>query len=397
MYHTQKINQAPIEKNLQRTGFSSQNLQTADYTPFERDILSIFKKYVNAPWIKLTNAFIAQQVGCSTRTVTRATSNFHKQGVITKHQPDDYRANHYTLSDVIKTSHRSPQSYISHSVKVDHKNKKVCIDVYPNKSSSLLLDSLLRKPVPVLTRVRARQNRKMFFIKIKGKIVNSVQKQLILSHRSDPTLKDIIRKPQVMSEIINPTLEKISQLLALDEKEQFKLVAFDENALEHVLAEVEPLVTGEKSIRTTIRNRMGWLIAIANDYCKKNNLIPDWAWYYGLCEILGIGTETQQKPLKTPKIKRPSTQLSDRLGQWQLIQQLTLIPRVEKWRSEVKSLQDKLDNFGPDPFHLKGLIVRSIENAKQELADAEKALKESDEKQDISYSRTTYSLEAYGA
>jgi len=364
MYHTSIENQVfQIKKSFLTTNFPSKDLQTSysgnidsyinTLTPFEQDIAHLFLKFRKAPFIKHVNSSIAKKVGCSVRTVIRATNKFHKDGFITKKQPHQYATNNYTLDEKIKKgSHAfshwfnsltssNQDLYISHGIIIDHKNKIICSDVTPN-NSSLILDSLSRRLDPVLT--RAREKRHVFLKKPKRKIMNSVQKQLILDNRSDPNIKEILKRPEISSEIITPSIKKIARLLTLDEKEQFKLVAFDEDALQYALERIEPVVIGNKALSTPVRNKLEWTISFATEFCKKNNSEPDWHWYYELCKITGMSTQTDPKPLVSEKKVTKASKSSMYLP-WKAPKQPPIEEQIKILKKDIQSLSEQINSI----------------------------------------------------
>jgi hypothetical protein len=407
MYHINKLNQVLFQKNLSVARLAPKDLQT-DYTRSTDSYLSTLTKYQkkaafhillfrNKPWIILKNETIALAIGCSTKTVTRATNKFLKDGFITKNQQNKYAPNNYSIKNVkLSFSHwfqslslDNQTLYDSHGIRIDH-NKKIIYSYrnVPQTKSSPVFSSLSSRNVVVSSRIAAgrkehtqnKNNQK------KGMKVNSVQKQLILDNRHDPRVKDMLHNPEIMAHIITPIIQKITTLLALDEKEQFKLTAFTDETLEYVYDQAKTAIESKKV--SYVSSRMEWLIAFAAQHCKGNAIKPDWKWYYNLCEIVGIDTRTDRKPLIIQKARQQDT-YKCKPGEWQVMQRLTVVEeRVEKWKTEVKVLQQRLEEFtGPDPFYLKGLLIRSIEKAKQELMEAEEFQKkeEVNEKQSILY------------
>jgi DNA-binding MarR family transcriptional regulator len=131
MYHTPALNQAKKRSLLQ--GFSLKDFHTANFTPYEISISRLLLRYrIHYPHIKLTNKYIAHQVGCSIKTVTRATTKFHESGFITKHQDNRY----------------SPNSFLFYSdrIKVDHKKRIIpVVENVPHNRSSLILNNIFKK------------------------------------------------------------------------------------------------------------------------------------------------------------------------------------------------------------------------------------------------------------
>ncbi len=147
MYHTKQINQVKQkEKSFLTTSFSSKNLQIV-FTPFQLDIYNLLLKHPGY----MTNEQISLEIGCTVRTVIRATNKFHEYGLITKQQKDEYSPNYYTIKKNTYTfsqwtNRLSPTNqhlYITHGIRIDHKNKIIYSlgNVTP-KSSSLILANL---------------------------------------------------------------------------------------------------------------------------------------------------------------------------------------------------------------------------------------------------------------
>jgi hypothetical protein len=211
MYHTEKRNQAIFDKNLTITRFASKDLQIADYpadidsymaggTLSEQSIGKVFYRYSDAPFIKLTNATIAKEAGCSIRTVTRATTKFHRDGFITKNQDNTFSPNNFTLNEKFKKPKKEKQSfstwmnslspqnqdlYISHGIRIDHKKKMICQYEYGqhNKSINLILDNLFINLSPS-SRLSARGGR--IFKKI-----NNLERGRVMKPKQEPKKQGI--------------------------------------------------------------------------------------------------------------------------------------------------------------------------------------------------------------
>jgi hypothetical protein len=313
MYHINKLNQVLFRKNLSPTSLASKDLQTecddsyiSALTRYQKKVACFILPFRNKPRIILKNETIALAIGCSTKTVTRATNKFLKDGFITKHQQNKYAPNNYAIKNVkISFSHwfqslslSNQNLYDSHGIRIDHNNKIIySYRNVPQTKSSLIFSSLSSLNPVVSSRGGAVRNVQVHGKKNpkKGRKMNSVQKQLILDNRNDPRVKDMLKDPKLMAHIITPVIKKITQLLTLDEKEQFKLTAFTDETLDYVYSGIKSALSMSKAPR--IDNRMGWLVSLANKYCKSRGIEPDWQWYYDLCEITGMDSKTEQKPL----------------------------------------------------------------------------------------------------
>jgi hypothetical protein len=185
MYHSSTENQVfNINKSFLTKGFSSKDLQTyiAELTPSQREIAHYFLKFRNACETKFINSTIAKKIGCNVRTVIRATNKFNEDGFIIKHQPEPYDINRYTFNEKLRRGSdafmywlndlptKSQDTYISHGIFIDHKNKRVVTqrNVTPYLSSSIL-DNLFKKSSLRLT--CARERGQGFSKKIKGKMM----------------------------------------------------------------------------------------------------------------------------------------------------------------------------------------------------------------------------------
>lgn len=415
MYHTNKLNQPLFNINPLLSAFPLKNLQTgytgdinayiATLTPLQKKVAYHILGLRNAPWAILKNKSIALALGCSIKTVTRATNKFLDDNFITKKQPNKYAPNNYTFNDGIKKvkfsfSHwfesLSPVNqdlYSTHGIRVDHKKKIIySYRNVPHNISSLIFSSLCSKNVVVSSRAHARG--RWPIQKTKGQIVNEAQKQLILDNRYDSRVKGMLKTPEIKNHIITPIIQKIAKLLTFDEQEQFKLVAFTDDTLEHVYTDIKKAIDERKELK--IHNRMEWVLSFAKAHCRSQNIKPDWPWYYDLCSIVGMNPKTATKSFTISQPKKKDT-YKGKSGGWQEIQAISCIEdRVERWRSEVRILEKRLESYGEvDIFNLKGLLIKTIENARQELADTELLLREGEnEKQNVLYPNSSRSLEA---
>jgi DNA-binding MarR family transcriptional regulator len=190
MYHSNIKNQDfSIKKSSFPKDFSSKDLQTymSLLTPKTKRVAEYILKFRNLQQVKLINSTIAREVGCTIRTVIRATNKFNEDGFITKQQPHPYDANNFSFHEKTKKGSgafsywfnglppATQDTYISHGVIIDHKNKKIVSqrNVTPYLSSSLR-DSLFKNSSLLL--VRAREKRQDFSKKIKGKMVKEENK-----------------------------------------------------------------------------------------------------------------------------------------------------------------------------------------------------------------------------
>lgn len=384
MYHIEEINQARIEKNLEQPGFYSQNLQIADYiasfSPLRQRIILYILKFKQCHWVKLKNESIALALGCSNKTVTRTTNQLHEDGFIIKHQQNKYSPNYYTVG-----------------VRVDHDAKRVLpVATVPQiRSYSSLLDSLFRNSRPFLTHMRVKGPRNSINFARKGvSLVSEFQKQWVLDHRNDPRIKDMLNNPRIKAALIHPAIEKITQLLSLDDREQLKLIPFHGEALEYLFSYVEPIVTGVRAFK--VDDRMGWLISVLNTYCKTKDLTPDWKWYYDICEIINLDPTTigEKRPLV---IKATLPEKKSLYPAWKAPKELPVNERIQKLRSELQAHESNLDkNIGPS--FMMGVLRRIILQTRQELEELEFQYNGAcSEKQILSHQYNSHSMAACSA
>lgn len=200
MYHTSHISQQKQkEKSLLTKSFSYENLQTA-YTSSYQRVLKVLLKFAHSPYIYLTNSYIACEAGCSNNTVTRATNQFLKDGLITKHQKNRYAPNHYALTDKVKKvsfshwinslSAHNQYLYNTHGIRIDHKNKIICSFEYGEQNkSNLILDNLFINLSP-----SSRTGVRGFLKKIKDTRRWSPQKGVAMNNFK--TKPFVVAKPQ---------------------------------------------------------------------------------------------------------------------------------------------------------------------------------------------------------
>jgi hypothetical protein len=393
MYHNNIKNQLfKRKKSLLTTSFAQKDSQTVNYTPIQNKILSFFKLYRHASFTKFTNEYIALSIGCSTKTVTRATNQFLKDGLITKCQKNRYAPNDYTFNNKIdkargtfshwinSLSSTNQNLYISHGIRIDHDNKIIfSYENVPHNKKSLILDKYLSRRTLTL-RAGARKVSVKIRDHKKGARVNTEQKKLILDNRHDPRIKDILANPKISAEIITQPIQQLTTLMNLEAKEYYRMIAFSNETIEHVLSIVDPIVTGRKVLREVIKNKMAWIISIATAYCKKNNLIPDWKWYYTVCEIMGMSTQNEQvKPLITKALEKPMVaQKGKKFFP-------TTLARLEH---ELCKREERLVKYGGS-----FLDKKTIAKLKEEINE----LKGSNEKQTVLYQNNSYSMETSGA
>lgn len=416
-YHTFHENQVfQTNKSFYPKSFSQKYSQIDhryiyNLTPTERQIYYLLRRHYDYySSFKLTNEYIANNIGCSIRTVMRATNKLHKDGLITKSRDHLYDCNKFMFQSEYVTP-----------------NKNLILREYISIKT-------ITKTIPSL-RARMREEDSLVFkssndYKKKRDSMNEFQRKWILHHKTDPRVKNMLNEPKIRAAILTPSIERLAQLLDLTEKEQLNLIAFSDRVLEDSYSQIEPVVNGTKKLKQPVADKMAWLVGIAKYYAKRNNETPDWLWYRDICDIVGIDSRNnERKPLKVKKEyshkntipkqelspeeqlrrwKKELQQREDRLSFYgtkpsvhdikvienlkaQITESQTNMPVVKKkrtwqdiqnilpfedrrdaWMFEILKLTKQLENFpAHDPLNLKSLLMRTIENAKQELKDTE--------------------------
>lgn len=115
-----------------------------------------------------------------------------------------------------------------------------------------------------------------YYYVIKKNILSLFTRERYEEHpdiRSHKNFKIKFRRRRDMEQVqITPTLQKVTQRLSLSKAGQLKLIQFSDQALEYAL---------QKHTSTTSFNSF---FIKAMDYCKDNNLEPDWTYHYQMME-----------------------------------------------------------------------------------------------------------------
>lgn len=435
-YNNQIKNQAQFHKKLNLTSLSHKNILTDHrgyLTNTEYHIYQLLKQYNHHEETKFKNRTIANRVGCTIRTVQRATNKLLKAGLITKTRQDIYAVNQYSIQCEYVTPYKS-----------------LILDKYLFRRTITKTIPSLRAGMRVRNSIVSKESKNIQKSNEERRNMNEFQRKWILKYKNEPSMKDVLSTPKARAALFNSTLENLAKILELTDREKLNLVPFDEETLSYVFNQVYPVIEGYTRISKPIDNKMAWVIGIAKVYCKENNLKADWQWYFDLCDIFGFEKKnSDSKPLviknnaprkesykgeygaakqiqRQPEALSPEEQLrrwkgelqqrEDRIAfygvkpsihdekviaqlkekiagatqepkkwTWDEIKNiLPLEDRVSKWQSEITKLQARYDDFpAADPFGLKDVLAVSIKNAKQELLDSEMKLRREDEKQKV--------------
>lgn len=306
-----------------KSNFSNKSLLHSKIDAFDslrgygKDIFSYIYSFKNASFIKLTNKTIAQRVGCDVRTVKRWTKRFVQEGILTKHQQDYFTPNTFLLSKPENNkasfslwfkmlSPDQQQIYMTHGKVYQKENSSSSHyeTVTPTKNINLNIKFIYKPSV----NARAREDGLAFFKKrerltrvMKGiAMLSAEQKKWILSHKDHPEVRKIIEQPRIQALLFSGIIQTITKTFGFGQREQLKLIAFDDDILSYVLHEAEKAFTN----KTPIRSMFGWFISLCEKTAQKNGIKPDWGWYFEICKIVGIEPIHHDEPEIKKPIKR---------------------------------------------------------------------------------------------
>ena len=268
-------------------------------------ILEYLLNLRNCDEIHPSNATIATAVGCCERTVTRWTNRFVAEGLITKKQLSEYGVNYYTINISRKDSYQiyldslSPDNIttlINHGLTVNSKGEQSFLyeTVIPNRdyiyiNTNLVLCKSGTGQIQNKKREKALESwfTDQLYSRVKRGItmLQEEQKRFIQMNKRQPSMKEILSKDPVKSELFTPAYRKIKELLELTDHEALKMICFDDGVLGAVYKELQDVKIGK---RAKLDDKVAWLYYRLNFLAAKANLKPHWKFYYDVCEILGI-------------------------------------------------------------------------------------------------------------
>lgn len=123
--------------------------------------------------------------------------------------------------------------------------------------------------------------------KVKGIVVDEEKRLEILAD---------VSKNGFDASKISPAINKLRDL-KLNLENKMKLCAFPEEALNHAIVSMK--------YATNINNTANWVINECLRYCKSNNMIPDWKFYYSLKDATKI--EVNKAPTTLSKMYETDT------------------------------------------------------------------------------------------
>lgn len=377
------------------------NEYLSSLTETQREITEFFLNYRYANNIRLTNAYVAKQIGCCTKSVTRTTNKLQQDGFLVKKQDNKYSPNNFKLSDTTK---KGPQAYLywlnsltednksilmTHGVYLNHKKELTCLYEYVPQNNNIYKNKYIYNKPITISRARedgidgdgygflSKKQKERRENYVKGvAMLKQEQKKWILEHRSDPRVKDLLNNPKIRPLLITPTITTLTKLLTLDDREQLKLIAFEENALKYALMYIQPICEGKKALKSEVKDRMGWLVSIANAFCKKNNISPDWAWYFELCEIVGIEAIKQGEPAKPLVLEKPKPRNAGGHSPATPKPVIPLEEQIAILKKDIAGLTHSAENYTGTMNFMKTFALSLVERKKVELQELE-SIKES--------------------
>lgn len=394
VYNTRRIIEKPIPGKL----FDGDILKyLASLTSAERKIAEIFLDFKdNKNETHPSNEHIAGKAGSSVRTVIRATNKFHQAGFIYKQQRHIRSLNFYTFNSLVKKgvgaynyrlhtlSASNQELLMTHGMYQNNKVKKSFPSEYVTLNYSYnLYNKFIYKTKPINARAREESFDDGFISKQqeirKHKIHKGIgmlkeeQKKWILQHKTDPKVKELLNSEKVKPLLISPLMEEITYLLDLDQREQLKLVAYDDSALQYALDEINRLF--EQGKYTRVKDRMAWLVTVATAFCDKNNTTPDWRFYFQICEILGIPTIKEgedPKPMRYKKPKRVNNIGHSMYDLFKAPEEDPVEVQEAKLTKDITNFTEQLNN--PDKYFTGFLKEESMKFIQQRLVECKEQL-----------------------
>ncbi len=386
-----RANILPVEPGRRFSGCLTfyRNSLTSAY----KSIFDFFLVRMNLPYIKLKNNTVAKAIGCHPRTVQRATAHFKKDGIIFKFQMNTYSVNNFKVN-VSKSSSFAlflnrqskdvQKAYIQTGQIITKKNIKIANEsnVAQSYSNINYIYQTTHKPI---TRARVREfthnfaSNGVIFKKVnqdsqsirKSKVVEmlkDIQRQWLMSHRSDPRAKEILERPEIKTELFTPLICSIKSLLKLDDRETVKLIAIPDSALKYAHDSIKPILNGSKPLKKSVDDRMGWFMGIVKRFCNENKLTMDWKWYYTVSDILGLKPIESDEPsislgvnpIAVKPAKQYKTHSEDPIKPVLSIEDkiLHIKSEIERWKLY---LSDPVKYFEVEIF--RELSIRTAENS----------------------------------
>lgn len=369
---------------------------------FGSSLFFYYFSFRDSDFITIRNSVVAAKVGCDIRTVKRWTKKFHQMGILTKSQRHYYAVNDYEFHMPNSVSFKiwfntlpldEQEFYSKHRMTPRQCNPTPNI---PKKEASkkgvTLIKSYIKfniyNPISHITSEHAHA-KSLSFVgekdgispngisneakKEKLAMLSLIQKQWILRNDKHPDIKDIIMSPKVKPHLITPLVESITAMLKLDQREQFKLLAFPDDSLGYAYGKAKELIAGRISLRKPIEDRMGWFMGMLTKFCKTKGISPDWRWYFQICEIMGIEAI---KHGEKRKILTAAPKLSLRTGHSPMeeVKVLSRVQEIEQIKKSIAAYEDQI-KF-PEKYFVTNRLFTVDEYAQQTKTYLARAIKD---------------------
>lgn len=277
---------------------------------FVKGIVEYIISFRHAPFIKLSNERIAQHMGCSIRTVQRSTNWLHDQGLITKSQDNLFSINDYKLCRefIFDTKYEAYVNSLPETLRDRIMETIILPETVTPISSLYIVNSYLVTRNPYLTRItpaRARvidgdgygklTKRQREYRNRVGDALHMVQKEVrewVVTQKDNKSIALVLRDPKIG--LISPVMQEVITVLKLTETDYLKMIPFDEPVLKAAWNMTKKV--------NALKDPMAFFLKACREQAKQQNFIPEWNWYYQVCQLLSIPVF---KPTDVPD-ERPS-------------------------------------------------------------------------------------------
>jgi len=377
-----------------------------DKRGYAHDIVRIMLEFRHAPFMKLSNKYLATRVGCCTRSVIRWTNWLCQNGYITKSQNNIFSINDYKLCEEL-VSDTKYEAYIN---SLPEKKIDISISTIFHTETVTPIRSLIKYNNYLYTRnpystrmthaharavdgdgygyLTKRQREYRNGTREKLQMVAKEVREWIKKLPQEEITRNILRDNRFG--LVSPVMREIIDAFKVPEEDYLKLVAFDESVLKAAWAMTKK-VSG-------IKNPMAFLLKACKEHARQQNFTPEWNWYYNVCEILQIPVhkvddEPDERPSDMYKRPEPShvkpNSLAESLQQVSKRQGISLKslereqraklqgePRLQMLKQELQRAVCNMDHLEQGFFYeeAKRGLVNRIQSLKEEIQELERNL-----------------------
>lgn len=267
----------------------------------KKDFLKYLLNFKNAKWVKLRNITIQQGIKkltkkeYSIRQIQRISKHYESLGFYNKSQVTKFSSNNYSFDNRLK------EGKLSFSVwkeTLNGKAKKMHLEIGVvmsdvirngvNLNNNILINNkynMLLPPTPKGIKKHV-ISKKYWLKKKRATTLKQAYRKFIIANKDKAEIKDLLKDENIKKQIVTPLMDEIATGLGLTNAEKLKLVAYPKEALVYAFEKTLYMIKTKKPIIS----KMGFLIALCNEFCTKNKLETDWKWYFVICDILNIQT-----------------------------------------------------------------------------------------------------------